>query len=602
MADPFRSNAKSQLLREARMGLTIVAVLLVVLVYVAAYKISGRGRSLPDRVLDAPIAQTPWPNDIDPQTTAQRIVEDNTETNQQPLIPRLDRDTPNQDQPTNSENRERGTSATLPRTTNGLLGTPASNKKTKTSPNRSPLAKSNSNPLKSIAIPTQPQNFAGSPSASKLPGWNQVNQPTKPPQKTTSAQDRKNSLSQKRADSRIVSPPQSAKKQADNFATRDAMQAGFNNELRKPNLVSAKPVPPTLPGKNEFVEKESSGNGFPLLPNNLKNSSLDASENKSTSTNAFPTRTLGPSPKNPQSFSKPESTLVDLHTSKPENTNGKVSTNDFRPNTTQSQGIAADANAKPVKVDSRSGLTSKSLMPDRKHPVSLPVVSVMQCPPNLDMNVETPSHTKPKRSDTRFPITKPVSAPAMIPARPVPFSTEVETPEPRGDGDKTSAIGSAVVTASSEDPIAQKDEKTQRLHYTVVTGDDYWSVAKKVYGDGRFFRALYHFNRHTHPDFENLVEGAMLRTPDRKDLIDLFPDMCPADVTHQPSPGNSEKPTEDRIYLTRAGDTLFDIARRELGQASRYLEIKMMNRFGLDSQTTHETPLRDGVRLVLPIE
>ncbi|MDG1874196.1 MAG: LysM peptidoglycan-binding domain-containing protein [Mariniblastus sp.] len=63
MADPFRPNSKSQLIREAQIGLTVVAVLLVLLVYVAFNRISGRGRHLAGHFRDAPITKQIGPQD-----------------------------------------------------------------------------------------------------------------------------------------------------------------------------------------------------------------------------------------------------------------------------------------------------------------------------------------------------------------------------------------------------------------------------------------------------------------------------------------------------------------------------------------------------------
>ena len=54
MGDPFRSNAKQQLIREARIGLSVVAILLSLFVYVAFYKITGRGRSSVDTLRPRP--------------------------------------------------------------------------------------------------------------------------------------------------------------------------------------------------------------------------------------------------------------------------------------------------------------------------------------------------------------------------------------------------------------------------------------------------------------------------------------------------------------------------------------------------------------------
>jgi nucleoid-associated protein YgaU len=61
MSDPFVSNSKSQLLREAQIGLSLVAILLILFVYVAYYRISGQGSRIPSHVHLAPVAQSIWP-------------------------------------------------------------------------------------------------------------------------------------------------------------------------------------------------------------------------------------------------------------------------------------------------------------------------------------------------------------------------------------------------------------------------------------------------------------------------------------------------------------------------------------------------------------
>ena len=60
MRDRFRTNANEQLIREAKIGLSVVAVLLGLFLYVAFYKITGRGRHLPDRGIEATISQPNW--------------------------------------------------------------------------------------------------------------------------------------------------------------------------------------------------------------------------------------------------------------------------------------------------------------------------------------------------------------------------------------------------------------------------------------------------------------------------------------------------------------------------------------------------------------
>ena len=54
------------------------------------------------------------------------------------------------------------------------------------------------------------------------------------------------------------------------------------------------------------------------------------------------------------------------------------------------------------------------------------------------------------------------------------------------------------------------------------------------------------------------------------------------------------------LYVVREGDNLFHIARNELLQASRYLDILQLNRDDLPADCTHLTPLPAGLKLKLP--
>ena len=65
---------------------------------------------------------------------------------------------------------------------------------------------------------------------------------------------------------------------------------------------------------------------------------------------------------------------------------------------------------------------------------------------------------------------------------------------------------------------------------------------------------------------------------------------------------NCESDLDKRFYETRAGDTLFGIARQQLGQASRYVDLMKLNEFRLESNMTHETELSPGIKLLLPIK
>ena len=61
----------------------------------------------------------------------------------------------------------------------------------------------------------------------------------------------------------------------------------------------------------------------------------------------------------------------------------------------------------------------------------------------------------------------------------------------------------------------------------------------------------------------------------------------------------SSAPPGTRAYVVQPGDTIYDIARSELGSAKRWTEIYQLNRDVLGKQADYITP---GMRLFLPQE
>ena len=116
-----------------------------------------------------------------------------------------------------------------------------------------------------------------------------------------------------------------------------------------------------------------------------------------------------------------------------------------------------------------------------------------------------------------------------------------------------------------------------------------------MYGDGRYFRALFQHNRSIVADFENIAVGTKLNVPLAKTLNTSYPELCPADA--QAVAVSTGKLS---AYETSDGDTLFDIARKTTGQASRYLEILKLNKELLPPNVGHLTRLDAGITLRLP--
>jgi len=62
--------------------------------------------------------------------------------------------------------------------------------------------------------------------------------------------------------------------------------------------------------------------------------------------------------------------------------------------------------------------------------------------------------------------------------------------------------------------------------YVAADGDSWWSVAERAYGDGRFYRALYAWNRGLNPRV-SLVPGTSLEVPPRSQLTTAWPALVP---------------------------------------------------------------------------
>lgn len=160
-----------------------------------------------------------------------------------------------------------------------------------------------------------------------------------------------------------------------------------------------------------------------------------------------------------------------------------------------------------------------------------------------------------------------------------------------------------VKTVAFEEPI----------EYEIKEGDSYWWIAKTHYDNGQFFRALYSHNKEQVPGFEDLKPGTKIEIPSRSELIRLWPVDIPLHVLRENDAWRKtpekmldklteecDRELESRFYETREGDTLFLIAGQQLGQASRYVELIELNQFRLPSGAGHQSPLPEGLRLILP--
>ena len=145
--------------------------------------------------------------------------------------------------------------------------------------------------------------------------------------------------------------------------------------------------------------------------------------------------------------------------------------------------------------------------------------------------------------------------------------------------------------------------------YSTKKGDSLWTIAQAVYGDGRYFRALYEMNRDTLSLSDSIPARTLLKVSTIEELQTDYPELCPKQEKNRHArdesntADNNQKVDDEldqRFYRTEDGDTLFEIARQRLGQASRYLEIYELNRFRIPETANHLTPLGGGIELLLP--
>jgi nucleoid-associated protein YgaU len=101
--------------------------------------------------------------------------------------------------------------------------------------------------------------------------------------------------------------------------------------------------------------------------------------------------------------------------------------------------------------------------------------------------------------------------------------------------------------------------------YVVKTGDSLWKIAVKEYGKGHYCKKIAQANPGVDPD--NLQVGTKLVIPP---LAAAAPREAARADTVRPAAGQ-------RTYRIKRGDTLWEIARDELGRASAVKDILELN-------------------------
>ncbi len=138
--------------------------------------------------------------------------------------------------------------------------------------------------------------------------------------------------------------------------------------------------------------------------------------------------------------------------------------------------------------------------------------------------------------------------------------------------------------------------------YEIQPNDSFWVISEKCYGTGNYFKALAEHNRRRVTHQDDLKVGDLIEVPSVSDLESRYPDLCPKPGRKPGTPDGAQyvsapRTAGGRVYVTQHGDTLYEIARRELGKASRWTEIYELNRAQIGNDYNFVPP---GLKLVLP--
>lgn len=167
-------------------------------------------------------------------------------------------------------------------------------------------------------------------------------------------------------------------------------------------------------------------------------------------------------------------------------------------------------------------------------------------------------------------------APTPPPAAPIASEpAPIATSAPVG----TQPVASPPPPAPTPTPVATTQAasapKPDVITYTVKSGQTLSDVAGELLGDRGRWRELYEANKDKLPSPDQVRAGITL----------IFPTSGVSKPASSPrsAAATVTAPSGGRTYTVAKGDTLYSIARRELGNGNRWREIKALNRLESDT-------------------
>lgn len=207
--------------------------------------------------------------------------------------------------------------------------------------------------------------------------------------------------------------------------------------------------------------------------------------------------------------------------------------------------------------------------------------------------------TAPARLDPRTIPTGAISESTRLNSR---FITPEEETPPTATGSRYADTYAEPPQRPTAPVAASPGRSIASGTYKLGPNENFWTVSDRAYGTGGYFKALHAYNAERYPIADELAVGDEIRVPERAELERLYPNLCPKPGRRSTRDSHTIQASArlkatGKTYVVQEGDTLFDIARYELGKAARWAELYELNREAVGGDIDF---LRPGMELILP--
>ncbi len=327
----------------------------------------------------------------------------------------------------------------------------------------------------------------------------------------------------------------------------------------------------------------------------------DTAQSTDTGSTPFPTAGTTPEQAPLSAFEPPATVTVPVNPQAPGNVQWSDTSSTAAPLVTIAE--------PPSQLNSTAPQPNQSVAPAA--PIGSSTPPPAYSPPQMQPRTTVPSSRRESDTFGQAPQRFDTSAfdpPAATPPSDLPRTQSPAPPVQTTAPAQTATPVPATLPPAAQPPATPTDSRNfnrSESTYSVQPNDNYWLISEKLYGTGAYFKALFEHNRDRFPRANRLRVGDVIRTPPSEVLQQTYPKLCPRATGVSSSAGTStgglpmsRGPLGDgRTYVVQEGDTLFDIARYELGEANRWHEIRQLNRDVLGDNADR---LRAGIQLRLP--